>query len=74
MSTRPEVRRRPWFVALPLALVVLGIVTIGPNQALGSAFIVASLAAATAAAAVVVRGRQTERRNVASRRGPGGDS
>jgi hypothetical protein len=54
-------RRRPrsWTIALPAGLVVLGVVTIGPSQILGTTFIVGAVAsAAAAAAATVVRRRR----------------
>ncbi len=50
-------RRRPWTVGLPGALVVLGIITIGPNHALGAAFIAGALLVAGAAASVVALNR-----------------
>lgn len=54
----PRGRRRAALTLLP-ALAVLGIILLGPNQALGTAFITAAVAgAASAAALVVMRSRR----------------
>jgi hypothetical protein len=57
--TRPRRLRRPVALVLPPALAVLGIVLLGANPVLGTAFIAAAVAGAASAAAVaVVRSRR----------------
>ena len=54
-TTRSSRTHRPWSIALPSALAVLGVVLLGPDQLRGAAFVAGALAAAAAA---VVHGRR----------------
>ncbi len=50
-------RRRSWTISLPAVLAVLGVVSLGPNQLLGTVFIGGALIAVVVAAAIVALDR-----------------